>query len=297
MRLRFLLLALLGLASAAAAPIPAAVIADPPPDKEHPARFLPFALHSQGDVVNAVLYMPGGAGPNPTVILLHGLPGVENNVDLAQAIRRAGWNAMIFHYSGSWGSAGHFTFSHCVADGEAAVAWLRDPKTAADIPVDPRRIVIMGHSLGGWVAGYVGARDRGLMGVGLISAADFGDDITKVKRADAIESLRGNVLLDDGMRVLGDATPESVADDFLSHKGDWQLLHYIPGLAAHPLLVVTANDGERPFDDRIAAAVGGAKGAPVTTAHFDTNHGYNDHRIALAGAVVAWLQGLPDAPR
>ena len=45
-----------------------------------------------------------------TVILLHGFPGNERNLDLAQAIRRSGWNAVFFHYRGAWGSGGVFSF-------------------------------------------------------------------------------------------------------------------------------------------------------------------------------------------
>ncbi|MDO8912512.1 MAG: hypothetical protein Q8N10_08825 [Phenylobacterium sp.] len=32
--------------------------------------------------------------------------GNEKNLDLAQAVRRAGWNAVTFNYRGSWGSPG-----------------------------------------------------------------------------------------------------------------------------------------------------------------------------------------------
>ena len=38
----------------------------------------------------SVLYTAGGEGPHPTVILLHGIPGCERNLNLAQALRRAG---------------------------------------------------------------------------------------------------------------------------------------------------------------------------------------------------------------
>lgn len=38
----------------------------------------------------SVLYTAGGEGTHPTVILLHGIPGCERNLDLAQAVRCAG---------------------------------------------------------------------------------------------------------------------------------------------------------------------------------------------------------------
>ena len=57
----------------------------------------------------ATLYSAGGEGPHPTVLLLHGIPGCEQNLDLAQAFRRAGFHVMTFHYSGSWGSSGNYS--------------------------------------------------------------------------------------------------------------------------------------------------------------------------------------------
>ena len=50
----------------------------------------------------ATLYSAGGEGPHPTVLLLHGIPGCEQNLDLAQAFRRAGFHVMTFHYSGNY---------------------------------------------------------------------------------------------------------------------------------------------------------------------------------------------------
>ena len=32
----------------------------------------------------ATLYSAGGEGPHPTILLLHGIPGCEQNLDLAQ---------------------------------------------------------------------------------------------------------------------------------------------------------------------------------------------------------------------
>lgn len=57
----------------------------------------------------ATLYTAGGEGPHPTILLLHGIPGSEQNLDLAQAFRRSGFHVMTFHYSGSWGSSGNYS--------------------------------------------------------------------------------------------------------------------------------------------------------------------------------------------
>ena len=72
----------------ARAAIPAAVFTDPPADAAHPPRMEVLHIPSGGVKINGVAYLAGGAGAHPTVVLLHGLPGNEKNLDLAQAIRR-----------------------------------------------------------------------------------------------------------------------------------------------------------------------------------------------------------------
>lgn len=48
----------------------------------------------------AVLYTAGGKRLHPTVLLMNGIPGNEQNLDLAQELRRNGFHVMTFHYSG-----------------------------------------------------------------------------------------------------------------------------------------------------------------------------------------------------
>jgi predicted alpha/beta-fold hydrolase len=59
-------------------------------------------IPSHGLPINGVVYQAAGAGLHPTIVICHGLPGNEKNLDLAQAVRRAGWNAVTFNYRGSW---------------------------------------------------------------------------------------------------------------------------------------------------------------------------------------------------
>lgn len=61
--------------------------------------------------MSGLIYIASGAGPHPTVILLHGYPGNEKNLDLAQSLRREGWNVLFFHYRGAWGSEGEFSLT------------------------------------------------------------------------------------------------------------------------------------------------------------------------------------------
>jgi hypothetical protein len=59
-----------------------AIAQDPPPDKEFPASTEAPDITSHGVRLNAVFYLASGRGPNPAVLLMHGFPGNEQNMEL-----------------------------------------------------------------------------------------------------------------------------------------------------------------------------------------------------------------------
>ena len=101
-------------------------------DADNPPAILELNFESQGNRLNGILYTANGSGPHPTVILLHGFPGNEKNLDLAQALRRSGLNVLFFHYRGAWGSEGVYSFTHVIEDVASAIQMLRkgSPRTA-----------------------------------------------------------------------------------------------------------------------------------------------------------------------
>ncbi|MGB6199949.1 MAG: alpha/beta fold hydrolase [Candidatus Acidiferrales bacterium] len=273
---------------------PAAIASDPAPDKANPAAMQAIQLPSHGALLNAIVYVASGAGSHPVVVLLHGYPGNEKNLDLAQAIRRDGWDVLYFDYRGSWGSPGDFSFSHCIEDTEAAVAYLRDPANAKKLRADPAHIVLIGHSMGGFMANFVGAEDAGIEAVGMISAANLGGTDTwplgggHAATVDAVAA----ALAKSGMAPLAGCTPESLARDVIANQARWDFVGFAPKLASRPILVVTADDGLTATNDAFVAALRKSGAASLTAIHMATDHGYSDHRIALETAVLMWLDSV-----
>src|SRR5690348_13115195 len=74
--------------------VPPAIYTDLPHDAQYPASIVVLHIPSHGLLINGVAYVPNGRGPHPVLVLCHGLPGNEKNLDLAQAVRRAGWIAV-----------------------------------------------------------------------------------------------------------------------------------------------------------------------------------------------------------
>ena len=258
-----------------------------------PAAMETFQIPSHGVGLNALVYVAEGAGPHPVVLLLHGFPGNERNLDLAQDIRRAGWDVLYFNYRGSWGTLGNFSFGNSIEDVASAVAYLRQLDNAKRLRLDPSKIVVIGHSMGGFMAVQGAAADPTILAAGLISAAGAFDaqprsadgDMTFVKRrAAALES--------QGMAPLAGCTPEGLARETLENSSRWAFSSKVEALRSRPVLFITSDDGLAPPNDAFAAALKKAGNTRVTTTHFATDHSYSDKRLELSAAVRKWLDSV-----
>lgn len=269
------------------ASFPASIYTDPAPDPTNPARMVVLHIRTGGVEINGVAYLASGAGPHPTVIVCHGLPGNEKNLDLAQALRRQGWNAITFNYRGSWGSPGAFRFAQNLEDARAVFAFVRDPANASRLGVDPDRVAMVGHSMGGWVTAMTGAAEPALKGLVMISAGDFGL-VGKSPREDRVK------LMADNSETLAGTNPEMMADELAAHAGEWDYAIKADALKATPLLVLTSNDGLASHGDVLVEAVRKAGGRKVVTAHVPTDHSWSDRRIELEARVIRFLEPILD---
>jgi len=297
MRLQFAAIVLAAAVLAAPAPaaptvaIPRAVVADPARDASHPAANRQVLILSHGEGMNALLMRASGAGPKPTMLLLHGLPGNEQNLDLAQAIRRAGWNVLTLHYRGSWGSPGRFSLAGAFDDVEVAMDFLRQPDNVRQYGIDPARLVVAGHSMGGFLAARYAATHDDVLGAVLIDPWNVGASGKAVlakpeSRQDAIAAMG-----DDFGNSLAGTDAAHLMAEAERHARDWDLVDAAPRLARKPLLIVDAQYGNAAQVAPLAAAIR-SRGGQLKAVTLASDHGFADHRIALAGVTVGWLEGL-----
>jgi acetyl esterase/lipase len=268
-------------ATSGMAQLPSALTTDPPRDTVHPARLEQIRFPSHGAEIPARLFVAAGAGVHPTILLLHGFPGTELNLDLARVLQRDGWNVLAIHYRGVWGAPGQFSLSHVVEDAQAALAWLRSP-TGAPYGIDARHIVVLGHSMGGFATVMLG-EDRNVAGYVLISAADMATATLK-ETADPTDRAG---FADDASYT--NASLDSLIADARAHVDDWDWTRRAALMKGRPVLVLTSDDGLAPSDEAAAKAVTAAGGPAPTVEHMTTDHSYSDHRIALAASIIRWL--------
>jgi pimeloyl-ACP methyl ester carboxylesterase len=265
------------------------VTMDPPTrDTVNPPSREELAFTSHGSRLNGFMYLAQGARPHPTVILLHGYPGVERNLDLAQVMRRAGINVLYFNYRGSWGSSGTFSFANAQEDVQSAIGYLRTPDVAHRLRIDPTRIALVGHSMGGWLAFLGAAADPTIACVGGIEAADMTyvrGERTPSRRTDSAFIVYANTLTAPGGPLR--ASSDSLLASVKANAETWTLPHHAAELSGRTILLIDDNHnaGYAPF----VASLKRAGARHLSAEVWITDHTFSDRRIALAHRVLDWL--------
>jgi uncharacterized protein len=229
---------------------------------------------SDGHRLVGVLYLARGEEPKPTVLLLHGCPGLEKNLDLAVRLRDRGWNALLFHYRGCWGSAGRYDLRAIPRDVTAAIDYL------AGCPrVDAGRIAVLGHSLGGWAALVTAAVEPRLRAIAVYGAA---------ARLGAGLRLNPDRIEHEFTRFLA-TTPEEFAMQLNMVAERMDGLAAAAAIGPRPLLVVhgTADRWVPVAQARELRERAGPSCCYVEVEGAD--HAFSWHRAELADLIVGWL--------
>jgi uncharacterized protein len=247
-------------------------------NETHPPSMRAFTILSHGSRMNAIMYLANGPGLHPTVVLLHGFPGNEKNLDLAQAIRRAGWNVLFFHYRGSWGSEGLFSFANVLEDVESAIQYLLTDEHAASLRVDREKISLIGHSMGGFAALLSCANDDVICATGIapweavLDTAWFADENFDKEYGDYFVSLRS-------------FSAENVFRELKENQDKWSVASALT-TSKKPILIVT---GE--LDDTILPEVDEKTCPQCQFVEIDqADHAFSARRIQLMEVVVGWLR-------
>ena len=258
-------------------------------DTLYPPNTAELSFQSHGSRLNGFFYLAQGGSPHPTVILLHGFPGNERNLDLAQSLRRAGMNVLYYDYRGSWGSAGTFSFAHTLEDVAAAMEFVRSDSSVKAFRVDPTRITLLGHSMGGWLALMSAAADSSIacsVALDFWNVGEDGREMSSDRKADSTATAYIQSVSGAGAPLSADGL--ALAAEIKAHDNEWDPIRSAALLRARPLLLIstTANQSHQ----RLTAAVRQGSTNRLTALQWKTDHGFSDRRIRLAHTVVEWLQ-------
>ncbi len=225
---------------------------------------------------------------------MHGYAGNERNLDLAQAMRRAGVNVLYFNYRGTWGSGGELSIPHALEDVARAVQLARDEEWASAYRSDPDRVALVGHSFGGFLGAITTAEDKDLPCFAFLAGADMGAFGLQARGDESVRAGRESVLGSDmdaaGGPINGDV--RRVVGELVDRAEAYDVPSRAPALATRPLLVVAGERDEAlpkaDHHDRLVAALRAAGAKRLTEVVFDDDHSFSAHRIELARRLVDW---------
>lgn len=238
------------------------------------------------------MFVADGAGPHPTLLLLHGFPGTERNFDLAHSVRRAGWNVLVFHYRGSWGSEGDFSFGNALSDAAAALAFLRSAEAAAAYRIDTGRIAVAGHSMGGFIALMSAAADPEVWGAASWAGFNFGAFSRRIAGDEAQISQVASEW-DAQARPLRGASGAHLTAEVVAAGERWNLQRTAPALSGkNVLLLAASHDSVAPpalHHDPLVESFR-THNVALTDRILNADHGFTGSRPALTLALLSWLE-------
>ena len=238
----------------------------------------------------STLYTAAGVGDKPTVILLHGIPGSEQNGDLARALQAAGFNALVFHYSGCFGSDGDYSLAHNIEDANSVLDFLLADREHG---IDRDKIYAVGHSMGGFVCGQLSARRAEIRRAALLMPCDIGR-LPQIVQEDPAAGRAIREVLDDSAGWLVGTSGEALWQEALEHSEDFRLENAAAALAKKPVLCIGGTlDIYTPpamHCEPLARAVQAADGKLFQFIRCQTDHFFSDYRITVSETVSAFLK-------
>jgi len=114
---------------------------------------VPIEFISQNYTIQGKFYSTEGKPPFPTVLLLPGMPGNEDDVlGLGQTMSQHGVNTVTFNYSGTYQSEGTCGWRNTLKDIQAAMEYLHQEEIIREFQIDTDRLILGGYSYGGGMA-------------------------------------------------------------------------------------------------------------------------------------------------
>ena len=238
-------------------------------------------------------------GPSPTLLLLPGFPGNDNDIlGLGKRIADLGINMVMFNYSGTHKSGGLLRMKGVLDDISAALTYLRKIENVERFGIDTANIVLGGYSFGGGMAMTYAVRHPEVKRLVSIAGNDWGEHFEDYVNIPGLKTTldasirssesKGLIRFDEGERpaeFLANGTGNLDSAFYLRRNADL--------LADRNILLIAGWDDSGVVIERYtlplyrALKEQGAKHVKLVA--FQDNHAFRNSRDEIAQTIVGWI--------
>lgn len=255
-------------------------------------------LYSNGNKLNADFYKASGLEKNPTLVLLHGMPGGEGDLfGLGKKLSPLGINVLVFNFQGTWSSEGEFSFDSSMENVGAAINFLKNKDNIERFNIDSSNIVVAGYSYGGAMA---------------LTGAIYNSEIKRIiSIAGADESVFGRkIKADEGFRIFFaqmlkeleypkgpiKCDTEALSKLFLSNLDRYDLVKHAESLTNRDILFLSGwKDHNVVLEEHILPLyrkLQELKAENLKIQVFDTDHGFGNVKEELVETIATWIKEM-----
>jgi hypothetical protein len=249
---------------------------DFPIDSKFPAFNREIVLTSKGDSIASYAFIASGKQPKETILLLHGLPGNDNQFDIAQSLRRTGRNVIHFNYRGSWGSQGEFLYSNCLEDVNEVINYFTSKKISEKLRINTKSLVLIGRSFGGGIALIQGSKNTHVKKIIAISSMNAGSEKHPIHHQNKYDRWIAYFK----KQIMLNITPAKFLQDVYNHKKIYDVATYKNQLKSKKVLIIEDTDNNQHWIQQLEN---------VELNRFDSDHNFISNRIKLTRDIIEWL--------
>lgn len=244
-------------------------------NNESPATSKGLTISIENDSIAVYAMLAAGKEKKETVLLLHGYPGNEKNLDLAQELRRNGRNVIYFNYRGTWGSQGEYLYSNCLEDVKKVMDFFSNEENSEKYKVKPKSFILFGHSRGGGIALISGAKDDRVHKIAVYSPGNLGRNFKKLN-TEQIEVHKMRLK----SKFMLNVDPEHFIADVKENVEAYSILNYKSQLKSKSILILDENARNKDWIEELENA---------EYILMKTDHSFSDKRLELIEKVSEWI--------
>ncbi len=255
---------------------------------------------SEGHTIQGKFHSPINIyGTIPTILLLPGLPGNEEDVlGLGEELSQHGLNIMMFNYRGTYQSEGEYSLKNTQIDIQAAFNFLRKEETVTEYQIDTDKLVLGGYSFGGGMGLNFGSNHPEIKHIFSIGGTNHGKFADEYKKNEAyskiIDMFFEELKYPNGpIKFSGKS---AIRTELLPNSSRYDLLKKTAKLSNRDLLLISGwDDSDIVLEKHILPFYRALKreGSERVSIHaFQDDHTFELNRMELAQTILKWIETI-----